>query len=84
MASPSLRRCGRCDRTRLPSSSSTYDHDADIVRAVEAGAAGYLLKDAAPRDIVTAILRAAAGETVLSATLTQRVVDTMPHPPLPA
>lgn len=56
---------------------TTYDHDADIVRAVEAGAAGYLLKDAAPQDIVTAILRAAAGETVLSATLTQRVVDTM-------
>ncbi len=56
---------------------TTYDHDADIVRAVEAGAAGYLLKDAAPQDIVTAILRAAAGETVLSARLTQRVVDTM-------
>ncbi|MBK6885491.1 MAG: response regulator transcription factor [Tetrasphaera sp.] len=56
---------------------TTYDHDGDIVRAVEAGAAGYLLKDAAPDDIVAAIRRAADGETVLSARLTQRVVDTM-------
>lgn len=56
---------------------TTYDHDADILRAVEAGAAGYLLKDAAPDAIVTAILRAAAGETVLSTSLTQRVVATM-------
>ncbi len=56
---------------------TTYDHDADIVRAVEAGAAGYLLKDAAPDEIVTAVVRAAAGETVLSATMTRRVVATM-------
>ncbi len=56
---------------------TTYDHDADIVRAVEAGAAGYLLKDASPDEIVTAVVRAAAGETVLSGRMTQRVVDTM-------
>lgn len=56
---------------------TTYDHDADIVRAVEAGAAGYLLKDAEPSAIVEAIAGAARGETVLSAQLTQRVVETM-------
>ncbi|MDV3223322.1 response regulator transcription factor [Intrasporangium sp.] len=56
---------------------TTYDHDADIVRAVEAGAAGYLLKDAAPDDIVSAIARAHAGETVLDADLSRRVIDTM-------
>lgn len=56
---------------------TTYDHDADIVRAVEAGAAGYLLKDAAPQDIVAAIARANAGETVLAADLSRRVIDTM-------
>ena len=56
---------------------TTYDHDADIVRAVEAGAAGYLLKDAAPAEIVTAIERARAGETVLSPAMTERVVETM-------
>ena len=56
---------------------TTYDTDADIVRAVEAGAAGYLLKDALPEEIVAAIRAAAIGETVLSPQLTQRVVETM-------
>lgn len=56
---------------------TTYDHDADIVRAVEAGAAGYLLKDAAPEDIAAAVVGAARGETVLSAAMTQRVVASM-------
>ena len=56
---------------------TTYDTDRDIVRAVEAGAAGYLLKDADPADIVGAVVRAAAGETVLSADLAQRVVARM-------
>lgn len=56
---------------------TTYDHDVDLVRAVEAGAAGYLLKDAAPADIVEAIRAAARGETVLGPELTERVVHTM-------
>ena len=56
---------------------TTYDHDRDIVRAVEAGAAGYLLKDAAPQVIIDAIRAAAAGETVLSADQAERVVATM-------
>lgn len=56
---------------------TTYDHDRDIVRAVEAGAAGYLLKDAAPQAIIDAIRAAATGETVLSADQTERVVATM-------
>lgn len=56
---------------------TTYDHDADLVRAVEAGAAGYLLKDADPADIVAAIQSAARGETVLNPHLTSRVVAAM-------
>jgi DNA-binding NarL/FixJ family response regulator len=45
---------------------TTYDTDADIVRAVEAGATGYLLKDA-PRDVLAdAVRRAARGETVFA------------------
>lgn len=59
---------------------TTYDTDRDIVRAVEAGAAGYLLKDAAPGDIVDAVVRAAGGETVLSPALAQRVVARMGRP----
>jgi len=45
---------------------TTYDTDGDILRAVEAGATGYLLKDT-PRDELVAAVRAAArGETVLA------------------
>lgn len=55
---------------------TTYDHDADIVRAVEAGAAGYLLKDVGIDELVAAVLAAAAGETVLSPSMTERMIAT--------
>lgn len=45
---------------------TTYDEDADIVRAVEAGAVGYLLKDSGADQIVRAVRAAARGETVLA------------------
>lgn len=61
---------------------TTYESDADIVRAVSAGAVGYLLKDAAPDILIGAIRSAAAGETVLgpavAARLLNRVTDTRP------
>ncbi|EGD56453.1 response regulator [Gordonia neofelifaecis] len=61
---------------------TTYESDADIVRAVSAGAIGYLLKDAAPETLIAAIRSAAAGETVLgpavAAKLLTRVTDTRP------
>lgn len=56
---------------------TTYDNDADIVRAVEAGAAGYLLKDADTQTIVAAVEAAARGEIMLGPALEQRVVDAM-------
>lgn len=56
---------------------TTYDHDADIVRAVEAGAAGYLLKDAAPDAIAEAVAAAVRGELVLGPALERRVIDAM-------
>lgn len=56
---------------------TTYDHDRDIVRAGEAGAAGYLLKDADPERIIAAVVDAAAGQDVLTDDLAQRAVDTM-------
>ena len=40
---------------------TTYDTDADIVRAIEAGATGYLLKDTPPDDFFTAIRNGRAG-----------------------
>lgn len=51
---------------------TTFD-DADIVRAVEAGARGYLLKDATPEVVVHAIRAAARGETVLAPPLAARL-----------
>jgi len=53
---------------------TTYDTDADILRAVEAGATGYLLKDT-PRDELIAAVRAASrGETVLAAPLAAKLM----------
>lgn len=45
---------------------TTFDHDAQIIRAVEAGAAGYLLKDVDNDTIARAIIDAAAGAMVLT------------------
>jgi DNA-binding NarL/FixJ family response regulator len=56
---------------------TTYDNDNDIVRAVMAGAAGYLLKDAEPEVIVHGIHDAASGRLVLSPELERRVSDRM-------
>ena len=59
---------------------TTYDTDADIVRAVEAGARGYLLKDSPPRALAQAIRRAAAGETVLATQVGARLADRLRSP----
>jgi DNA-binding NarL/FixJ family response regulator len=45
---------------------TTYDTDRDILRAVEAGAAGYLLKDTPMAELADAVRRASRGETVLA------------------
>lgn len=56
---------------------TTYETDADILRAVEAGATGYLLKDT-PRDQLVAGVRAAArGESALSPSVASRLVQQM-------
>jgi DNA-binding NarL/FixJ family response regulator len=59
---------------------TTYDSDADILRAVEAGATGYLLKDAARTDLVAAVRAAARGETALAPSIATRLVDRMRRP----
>jgi DNA-binding NarL/FixJ family response regulator len=45
---------------------TTYDTEADILRVLEAGARGYLLKDAPPADLFAGIRSTARGETVLA------------------
>jgi DNA-binding NarL/FixJ family response regulator len=62
---------------------TTYETDADILRAVEAGAAGYLLKDASRADLANAIRAAARGETVLAPSVAGRLVDRVRRPKTP-
>lgn len=59
---------------------TTYDTDEAIVRAIEAGATGYLLKDAPSEDLIDAVRRAAAGETVLAPPVAKRLVDRVRDP----
>ncbi len=54
---------------------TTYDTDEAIVRAVEAGAVGYMLKDSPTDDLVNAVRRAAAGETVLAPAISTRLAE---------
>ncbi|WP_018254541.1 response regulator [Salinispora mooreana] len=53
---------------------TTFDADEQVLRALRAGAAGFLLKDTAPAEIVHAIRRVAVGETMLSPTVTRQLV----------
>ncbi|GAA2793789.1 response regulator transcription factor [Kitasatospora paracochleata] len=53
---------------------TTYDTDSDTLPAIEAGATGYLLKDAPRDELFTAVSAAAAGRTVLSPAVASRLV----------
>jgi DNA-binding NarL/FixJ family response regulator len=59
---------------------TTYETDADIVRAVAAGAVGYLLKDTSIAELARAIRAAARGETVLAPSVAARLVGTVRSP----
>ncbi|MGA1835359.1 response regulator transcription factor [Herbiconiux sp. 11R-BC] len=59
---------------------TNYDSDADILAAVEAGASGYLLKDAPPHELVAAVRAAAAGESALAPVIASRLLDRMRAP----
>jgi DNA-binding NarL/FixJ family response regulator len=63
---------------------TTYDTDADIVRAVEAGAAGYLLKDTPLPQLADAVRAAARGETVLAPPVAAKLVSRMRAPAVEA
>jgi DNA-binding NarL/FixJ family response regulator len=63
---------------------TTYDTDADIVRAVEAGATGYLLKDTPLPQLADAVRAAARGETVLAPPVAARLVSRMRAPAIDA
>jgi DNA-binding NarL/FixJ family response regulator len=59
---------------------TTYGTDADITRAVDAGATGYLLKDAPREQLFGAVRAAARGESVLSPSVATRVLGRMRAP----
>ncbi|MBE9376473.1 response regulator transcription factor [Saccharopolyspora sp. HNM0983] len=54
---------------------TTFEIDEYVFRALESGASGFLVKDTPPEDIVRAIRVVAAGEALLSPSVTRRVVD---------
>ncbi len=53
---------------------TTFDADEQVLRALRAGAAGFLLKDTPPAEIVRAVHRVAAGEATLSPTVTRQLI----------
>jgi len=59
---------------------TTYESDSDILRAVEAGAAGYLLKDASRAELANAVRDAARGKTVLAPSVADRLVHFVRQP----
>lgn len=63
---------------------TTYETDSDILRAVEAGASGYLLKDSTTQDLIAAIRAASRGETVLAPSMVGKLVGQVRTPPLSA
>ncbi|TDB87327.1 response regulator transcription factor [Actinomadura sp. KC216] len=54
---------------------TTFDSDENILRALRAGASGFLLKDTPPQEIVRAVRRVAAGDPILSPRITRRLMD---------
>src|SRR6202789_3617862 len=59
---------------------TTYDTDGDVLSAIEAGATGYLLKDAPPAELFRAVRAAADGKAALSPSVATRVVGQMRAP----
>ena len=60
--------------------ATNYDTDADILGAIEAGAVGYLLKDAPPADLLAAVRSAAEGDSTLSPVVANRLMTRVRTP----
>lgn len=59
---------------------TTYDTEADILAAIEAGATGYLLKDAPPEELIAAVRTASAGQSALAPAVAHRLMDRVRTP----
>jgi DNA-binding NarL/FixJ family response regulator len=62
---------------------TTFEHDDYIFGALRAGASGFLLKRARPEELIAAVHTVAAGEALLSPSVTRRVIDRMAQQPTP-
>ena len=62
---------------------TTFESDEHVFAALRAGAAGFLIKDAEPADLLRAVRLAAAGESLLSPSVARRVIDTLRERPDP-
>jgi DNA-binding NarL/FixJ family response regulator len=69
-----IRRLGELGNPARVLVLTTYDADADVVPALEAGATGYLLKDTPRDELCRAVLAARRGESVLAPSVTTRLV----------
>ena len=71
-------------RERVPSARvlilTTFDSESDVLPAIEAGAIGYLLKDALPDELMRAVRAAARGESVLAPSVTQHLMGQIRRP----
>ncbi|WP_405639710.1 response regulator [Streptomyces uncialis] len=71
-------------RDLLPSARvlilTTFDSESDVLPAIEAGAIGYLLKDALPDELMRAVRAAARGESVLAPSVTQHLMGQVRRP----
>lgn len=71
-------------RATLPSARviilTTFDSENDVLPAIEAGAIGYLLKDALPAELVSAVRSAARGEAVLAPAATAHLIGRVSRP----
>ncbi|WP_430790773.1 response regulator [Actinoplanes sp. G11-F43] len=63
---------------------TTYDTDVDTFPAIEAGATGYLLKDATVEELLAAVRAAAEGRTILSSAVASRLFNAVRAPVAPA
>jgi DNA-binding NarL/FixJ family response regulator len=63
---------------------TTFDHDAYVYDALRAGASGFLLKTAPPRDLAGAVRTVAAGQSLLAPEITRRMIEAYVRRPPPA
>ena len=75
-----IRRIGTAARGTRVLVLTTFDTDSDVLPALEAGATGYLLKDAPRDELVRAVRAAAAGESVLSPSVARRLIGQVRKP----